>query len=86
VKRKGLEMRKSELLLEVLALPQERLIAAIGAVLARRKREAQGLPEDAGVDVEVDAAAFLETCSARQLRMLREIALGLEMTCEGRVH
>ena len=67
-------------------VPMPRLIMAIGAILARRKREAERLPEDARVELEVDVTAFLSTCSKRQLRMLREIALGLEIKSEGRVH
>src|SRR6516165_4993769 len=78
-------MKKSELLQKVLTIPEPRLIAAIGAVLAHRKRQADGLPDDAEVDVRVDVAAFLQTCSARQLRMLQEIASGLELKVEGRL-
>ena len=78
-------MKKSELLQKVLTIPEPRLIAAIGAVLAHRKRQADGLPDDAEVDVRVDVAAFLQTCSARQFRMLQEIASGLELKVEGRL-
>jgi hypothetical protein len=79
-------MKKSELLRQVLALPEERLIGAIAEIIAHRKRQAEGLPEDASFDLKIDLVEFLSTCSARQLRLLHEIALGLEITCEGPIH
>jgi hypothetical protein len=54
------------------------LTAAISAILAHRKRRAAGLPDNAPVDVSVNVEAFMQTCSVRQLEMLRKIARGFE--------
>jgi hypothetical protein len=79
-------MKKSELAQDLLrTVPRPRLVAAIGSVLARRQRRAAQLPDDAMVSIDVNVEAFLATCSARQLRMLREIALSLEIEAEGRL-
>jgi hypothetical protein len=81
-------MRKSDLAQEILrTVPEPRLIAAIGSILAQRQRRAAGLPDDALVEVkEVNVEEFVATCTKRQLRLLREIVLGLDLETEGSVH
>ena len=50
------------------------------------RRQAEGLAEDAVVNVDVDVAAFLQTATTRQLKLLKVIALELDPRCEGRLH
>jgi hypothetical protein len=79
-------MKKSEIAQELLrTVPRPRLIAAIGSVLARRQRRAAQLPDDTLMEVDVNVEAFVATCSVRQLRLLREIALSLDIEAEGRL-
>jgi hypothetical protein len=63
-------------------VPTPNLIAAVGSVMAMRYRKANGLDEDSPVDferagLEVDVEEFLEESTVRQLKLLREIALGM---------
>jgi hypothetical protein len=68
----------------------DRLFAAMLAVLGHRHRQAGGgevgevleLPELSEVDEEAMLTDFLKTCSLRQLRLLRNIAEGLEKARE----
>src|SRR5262245_26353984 len=83
--------KKSALAREILdTVPRDRLVAAVGFILAHRQARAAGLPdlpdENSGeAPILVDRMAmndvetFLSTASARQLRLLRKIALGLEV-------
>src|SRR5262249_43655046 len=87
-RRGGRMSRKTTNLVQeiIRTVPMPRLIAAVGAISARRQRRAAGLSDNTPVDVEVAGEEFMATCSARQLRLLREIALGLDIEMEGRVH
>jgi len=67
-------------LLDSVSEPQ--LIAAVGSILAHRRRQALGLLKDAEVEVDVDVAAFLATASNHQLSLLKEIALGMNVCRE----
>jgi hypothetical protein len=74
---------KNCLVREILnGVPRDRLQAAIGFIWADRHRRATGQGEDApvGIDPKLvnDVEGFMATCSVRQLKMLRKIALGLE--------
>ena len=46
--------------------------------MAHRRRQAEGLPEDAAVDVSVNPAEFLATVTVRQLKLLKAIAMELD--------
>jgi hypothetical protein len=71
-------MKKTDLVVEILrTVPLPRLVAAVGAILDARHRRGTGATGEVAYDVNV--AAFMATCSARQLRLLRTLALGLEM-------
>jgi hypothetical protein len=58
----------------------------VGFILRQRRSRAH--PEESAdslIDIDVNVQEFMKTCSLRQLRLLREIALGLGETVE-RVH
>jgi hypothetical protein len=78
--KKLLSHEKSDLAQEILrTVPRLRLIVAVGFILEARDRRATG--ETDGLVIEgdkVDVEAFMATCTVRQLKMLRKIALGLE--------
>jgi hypothetical protein len=64
-------------------VPRERLVAAISLILAQRA----GAPLGGHFDGDaVDVEAFVATADRRQVRLLRKIAMGLKITCEGRIH
>jgi len=78
-------MRKTDLRRELLrTVPRPQLVAAIALVLEQRHRRATG---DAGaVEFDVNAEAFVASATVRQLRLLREIALDLDLQCLGPVN
>jgi hypothetical protein len=70
-------MKKRDLAQEILrTVPRPRLSAAIGFVLEARHRRVAG--ETGDFQVKVDVEAFVATCTVRQLKLLRKLALGLE--------
>jgi hypothetical protein len=81
--------KREQLAAEILhAVPEPRLVAAVGFVL--RERYLREHPEetatsDRGLELEVNVREFMKTCSLRQLRLLLEIALGLDESVE-RLH
>ena len=76
------QMKRDALIAEVRReVPFSQLVVAIGFILQHR-RERAGLPKQPLVmsaeQAERMIEEFLPTCSKRQLRMLREIANGVE--------
>jgi hypothetical protein len=77
------KLNKNDLVREILnGVPRDRLQVAIGFIWADRHRRATGQGEDVPVSIDPkrvnDVEGFIATCSARQLKLLRKIALGLE--------
>jgi hypothetical protein len=67
-------------------VPRVRLVAAIGLIQAERRRRVTGETGDiqfTGDDIDVEA--FMADATRRQLRLLRKLALTLELRCEGRL-
>jgi hypothetical protein len=64
------------------SVSEQQLTVAIAMILAHRRRQAEGLSEDAMVVVsgsDVRPAEFLATATVRQLRLLKAIAMELEV-------
>jgi hypothetical protein len=82
----NLRNRRTALAVEIIGtVPPERLIGAIGSILEHRRQRARGFLPEGPHDLEVDVGRFIQTCSMRQLKLLREIALDLEIACEGAI-
>jgi hypothetical protein len=70
-------MKKSDLAQEILCtVPRPRLAAAVGFILEARHRRVAG--ETSVFQAKVDVEAFVATCTVRQPKLLRKLALGLE--------
>jgi len=77
-------VKRIDLAQEILStVPRERLIAAIAFILAERHRRATGASDDAPVSLDMsvlnDVEGFMATATVRQLKLLRKIALGLDL-------
>lgn len=77
------KLNKNDLVREILnGVSRDRLQVAIGFIWADRHRRATGQGEDVPVSIDPklvnDVEGFIATCSVRQLKLLRKIALGLE--------
>ena len=63
------------------SVSEPQLVTAIAMILAHRRRQAEGLPEDAVVVVDVNdvrPAEFLATATVRQIKLLKVIAMELD--------
>jgi hypothetical protein len=75
-----MNMRRAALETEIVRdVPEVRLVMAICLILKQRTGQTHFESEDGFV------AEFMATCSIRQLKLLREIALGLDLAVEGRL-
>jgi hypothetical protein len=68
------------------SVSEPQLIFAIACVLAHRRRQAEGLAEDAPMEVDVNPVEFLETCPTWQIELIKVIALELDPWCEEMRH